>query len=256
MTPEQLVAMTDGLTSELVPMPTNGPDVCPYCRTCKADQWPACYSCGKVRPAVEHPCPDVIPISFYRKPADDEPPSVLRDVLHDYKEHDDISVRDAAANIVAAILARYYREHAEELANRFGQWTDIVAVPSTKHDNPSGLVTALAESFTDFMPAPVPLLAPGPGHKGRNAPDPTAFAVAEPIEGRRLLLIDDTFTTGSALHSAAECLAAAGATVIAGLVIARKINPDPKWDNSVEVWDRQVAHGFSFTEPPWWAIGE
>ena len=28
----------------------------------------------------------------------------------------------------------------------------------------------MAESFTDFIPAPVPLLATGPGHKERNAP--------------------------------------------------------------------------------------
>ncbi len=53
-------------------------------------------------------------------------------------------------------------------------------------------------------------------------------------------------------HSAAHALQSAGVDVIAGLVVARKINPDPKYFTD-ELWDRQNAIPFAFTDPPWWA---
>jgi ComF family protein len=50
-----------------------------------------------------------------------------------------------------------------------------------------------------------------------------AFAVAEPraIAGRAVILVDDVVTTGATLEAAAEPLAAAGATRIIGVALAR-----------------------------------
>ena len=44
---------------------------------------------------------------------------------------------------------------------------------------------------------------------------------AEQVAGRRILLIDDVFTTGSTLRAAAEVLKAAGAAHVAALTLAR-----------------------------------
>jgi hypoxanthine phosphoribosyltransferase len=46
------------------------------------------------------------------------------------------------------------------------------------------------------------------------------------IEGKRVLLLDDVYTSGASIQSAASTLALAGARVIAGVVVARFINPD------------------------------
>jgi hypothetical protein len=42
----------------------------------------------------------------------------------------------------------------------------------------------------------------------------------------RILLIDDTFTSGARLQSAASALALAGATVVAAFTLGRFIRPD------------------------------
>ncbi len=52
-----------------------------------------------------------------------------------------------------------------------------------------------------------------------------AFAVdplmAQRIEGRRVVLVDDVMTSGASLHAAAHAIRAAGATHITGMVVAR-----------------------------------
>jgi len=53
---------------------------------------------------------------------------------------------------------------------------------------------------------------------------PEKFVVTAPIEGRSVLLIDDTWTTGASAQSAAAALKAAGASATAAVVIGRHLN--------------------------------
>jgi predicted phosphoribosyltransferase len=53
---------------------------------------------------------------------------------------------------------------------------------------------------------------------------PEKFAVTRPIDGRSVLLIDDTWTTGASAQSAAAALKAAGAGRTAVVVIGRHLN--------------------------------
>ena len=52
-----------------------------------------------------------------------------------------------------------------------------------------------------------------------------AFAVdplmAQRINGRRVVLVDDVMTSGASMHAAARAIRAAGATHITGMVVAR-----------------------------------
>lgn len=251
MTYDELIILTDTLADDLVPMPTLADDVCPTCHTAKDEQYAYCYSCTKVNDAIGFPCPHVIPISFYMTPADDEPPSPLRERMHDYKESDDPAAAQRAARDVGAILTRYLLEHGDALRRRLGAWDSLVAVPSKKHLGPPPLATAL-EPFGDLVGHVTPMLAAGPDPIGRSAPSADGFATTRDVTERRVLLIDDTFTTGATLHSAAATLTDAGATILAGVVIARKINPDPRWANTQAVWDRQSRTRFSFSGEPFW----
>ncbi|MFC7729816.1 hypothetical protein [Actinomadura keratinilytica] len=48
------------------------------------------------------------------------------------------------------------------------------------------------------------------------------------MEGRTVLLIDDTWTTGSRIQSASHTLKAAGAAKVVAVVLGRRVNP--VWD--------------------------
>jgi len=55
--------------------------------------------------------------------------------------------------------------------------------------------------------------------------DPRRFTAVRSLAGERVLLIDDTWTTGARAQTAAAALLAAGASTVAALVIGRFINP-------------------------------
>lgn len=59
------------------------------------------------------------------------------------------------------------------------------------------------------------------GKRGRAANALGSFAVLRGLEGRRLLLLDDVFTTGATLGAAARALKSRGASQVLGLTFAR-----------------------------------
>ena len=240
-----LIAISDALANELVPMPDDAPDVCPMCRSGRTAPIALCNSCVRTSSQVAHSCPMIIPISFYAKP------SPLRDRMHDFKEHADSAIRARESQNVAAIAARYVAEHCDSLADTFGVWDATVAVPSTHHDGEPALQAAIEANFPDaFAPFAQPLIR-GPGNMTFNQASETGFLSVEDVTGKSFLLIDDTFTTGARLHSAHHALVAAEAIVPAAIVVTRKINPSALYGN-LELWNRQTKIEFRFDSPPWW----
>jgi predicted amidophosphoribosyltransferase len=251
VTYEELVALTDALVGELVPMPRPAPDVCPHCHSARDETQDFCGSCSRVLANFGHPCPTVLPISYYMTPAEGLALSPMRERMHDYKEHEDPVVRARAAREVGAILTRYIVDHGPRLQQKVGGWDELVTVPSKRSDGPSALAIALAP-FADQVGKIWPALEAGPGEIRRASPNADGFRTTRSVQGVRVLLLDDTFTTGATLHSAAHALRAHGATVGGAIVVARKINPDPRWPNTENVWGRQTAHRFSFTARQYW----
>lgn len=187
----------------------------------------------------------IIPISFYAKP------SRLRDRMHDFKEHSDPDVRSSEGRAVAAIATRYLHEHGGALADRFGLWDAIVAVPSTHHDNAPLLQTVIEDSFSGILAPFARPLSRGTNDMGFNRASETGFAVNGNIAGSAFLLLDDTYTTGARLQSAHHALLAAGATVPVSIIVTRKINPSAIY-GSLDMWNRQTGIGFRFDAHPWW----
>jgi orotate phosphoribosyltransferase len=60
-----------------------------------------------------------------------------------------------------------------------------------------------------------------------------------------VLLIDNTFTTGARVQSAASALALAGADVVAAVVLGRFVRPDYSAE-ARQLWERQRRLGFDF----------
>jgi hypothetical protein len=93
------------------------------------------------------------------------------------------------------------------------------------------------------------LLAPDqPEMFKRTVGDDRCFKTTRDITGKRILLVDDTFTSGATFQSAASRLALDGATVVAGLVIGRVFSiGDDRYPEKDALWEQQQRLGFSFS---------
>lgn len=89
------------------------------------------------------------------------------------------------------------------------------------------------------------LLKKGTAPITHNKADNEGYETTEDVTGKRVLLMDDTFTSGARVQSAASALALGGATVVAAVVAARFINPDFN-EESRELWDNAGEEPFSF----------
>ena len=186
------------------------------------------------------PFAPVVPVSLYAKP------STMRDRLRDYKDSDDVSTRQRLSRDVAALIERFFIQHSASLARRLGTWDAVCVVPSTDREPPHPLVRALFDHDALSLGPLEQLLLRGPGEAAHRKPDRRAFKLATEVSGRRVLLLDDVFTTGAMSQSAAFALRESGAIVPAIVVVARRINPD--WRPEVaEWWNRQLAIPFSWS---------
>ena len=183
-------------------------------------------------------------VSLYRKP------SALRDWLTGYKgrpEHGE--PRDPQCiSYVEAILGRLVIEHGEDLELEAGGVDCIVVVPSTDRPSPHPLEQVLIDLE---LSQPIrSLLRRGPGPLDFRLPSRDAYELADhQSESLRVLLIDDVYTTGARLNSAAYALGSAGHTVASALVIARRVNPDYS-EAALAMWERQAALRFDWRTSP------
>jgi orotate phosphoribosyltransferase len=94
------------------------------------------------------------------------------------------------------------------------------------------------------------MLIRGPGNLGFRRPAKDGYVVAQRSRNRkRALLVDDVYTTGSRLNSAAFALRDAGVEVAGAFVVARRVNTD--FDPRAQaLWDCQSAKGFDWRTSP------
>jgi hypothetical protein len=114
-----------------------------------------------------------------------------------------------------------------------GPWSTVTFVPSEKRPGPTHPVAALARQVSrNNESGNRLLLGTGPGFS--TPPERTVrhdrFSVPAQhvgrVEGRRVLLIDDTWTTGAKVQSAAVALHDAGAISVTALCVARWCRDD------------------------------
>ena len=241
----ELIAFSDALAHELVPMPADADDVCPMCRSWRPTPTALCGSCITTSGQVTHPCPMIIPISYYATP------SPLRERMHNFKEHPDPHIQATDGKAVAAIAARYILQHRDALTERYGPWDATIAVPSTHRPGPPRLQTVIQDNFPGAVGPFATPLQQGAGDMDFNQASNTGFTSNQNLTGQRVLLIDDTFTTGARIQSAHHALITAGATVPIAVVVTRKINPSAEHGN-LDMWNRQRQIEFKFGDAPWW----
>jgi hypothetical protein len=132
----------------------------------------------------------------------------------------------AARRALTVLLLVFLREHGPCLWRRAGEPgaragpTHLAVVPSGRGRAGPHPLRALAEPY---LRLPWAALAARPGTDGRSRDlDPERFT-APRLAGARVLLLDDTWTTGASVQSAAMALRGAGASAVAAVVLGRHL---------------------------------
>jgi len=191
--------LVDRLRPGLLPLPHQPQlGVCALCRTGIDDHYTYCHPCL----THEH-LGAVTPISM----------SVHNQLLHKalwrYKNGSNEDTRTMFTLRLAALVSTFIEHHGGCL----GQWDLATAVPSANRCAPKTIcdrVRALSERYRQALVWDSEKLR---------------LSVDGVVEGQRVLIFDDTFTTGKTLESACAALVAAGAQVVGPLVVGRHLNP-------------------------------
>jgi hypothetical protein len=242
----RLISFSNSLRHELVPIPFDADDVCPMCRSWRHARFDKCSNCLEVEALLGAPCRRVVPITLYSKP------SMLRDWLTLYKDEADGRHAEYRAYL-ATIVDRFLLDNLATLIDVIGTY-DVVTFVSSSHrtgEHPlKGLINSCSRKFGQPV---VSLLSRGKGEVGHRVMSDDAYLVTEDVSGRRILLVDDVYTTGSRAQSAASALQMAGATVVGILVIARRINPEFN-STANALWARQRDLSYDFRSALDWLI--
>jgi predicted amidophosphoribosyltransferase len=176
-----------------------------------------CYACSQ----LEHVLDAIVPISY----------SVARErlsvALAGYKRHEGAHARRLASDL-AGMLDRFLAEHEDCIATQAGTsgFDLVTAVPSSDRvrDETHPLRLLVGELSDETRARHSRLLRRSPTRCIQRRFARRRFEPTTALSGERILLVDDTWTTGANAQSAAAALKDAGASRVAVVVIGRHLN--------------------------------
>lgn len=238
------MATIDEITSQLaaacVPVPSSGSDVCVVCHGCPNPGYGDCSSCSATRRQLTRSVGRVVPVSLT------EGAGQLHYVLRMYKRSPRVRDRQIHSASVIALAGRFLRDHGSCIAEASGgAWDVITTVPSTTATGTPHQMEIAFSMYTPLREQHEVLLRRGPGVLGHNEASDTGYEVTRDVTDTRVLIVDDTFTSGARSQSAASALQIAGADVVAIVPVGRYINPG-YGDHVREYWDRQRHEPYDF----------
>ncbi|AWB96843.1 hypothetical protein DCE93_06550 [Agromyces badenianii] len=211
--------------------------VCVWCHGLLADRVDLCFNCDENSRALDGVVQPIIPISLYAKP------SPLRDWLTFYKDDGEVAADPSARDAIGTVLERFFTEN-EAWVTRLGADGAII-VPSTFRPPPHPLAVLVRERGS--LPFEVLHgLSRTSANLGHNQPNTDAFDASDDLRGKRILLLDDVYTSGARAQSAAYALRRVGAEIVALCIIGRRYNPGYS-EQSSAVFSRQSAETFTWT---------
>ena len=224
--------------------------LCPVCSGLKQKDEVLCYQCSKTKRDAERthaPLADVVRIGYYA--VEDEP---LRKIMHRYKEDKD----QESIMTVEYILTDAFILHWKSLIRLSSGVTPTAwaIVPSSKSSIRHGQehpLHIIAQSIFAFHKIPEVHIS-SVADKMRTF-NPHAFTIDQnnPVDLSHVILIDDSWTTGNSVQSAASALKLYGAKKVTVYCIARIVNLK-WWRNRLDnnIINRFLKIGF---EPhnPW-----
>lgn len=207
------------------------------CRICHAFHDPAferCFSCGRQPDVIDV----VVPITYALAGGQ------MYRALFDYKNDPFERVQRHHAIRLAAVLWRFLDAHEKCVAGAAGvaEFDVVTTVPSktTERDERRPWLRRIVGEWVGATSSRWRrVLRPNdPPVTGRFY-DAGRYVGTAPLDGQRVLLIDDLWVTGSSIQSAAKALRQAGATHVAAVVIGRYQKPDfgGSWGTVRDLYD-------------------
>ena len=218
----------------LPPLPNTR--ICPWCRGLLDSRDRSCFNCEENATALDGRVQSIMPISLYAKP------SPLRDWLTFYKDDGEVLADENAGEAIESILRRFFATNARWLEDLAADYA--IVVPSTLRPPPHPLAVLLQRA--GVLPFDLHFgLRRTTAQLGHNRPSKTAFEAADQLAGKRILLLDDVYTSGARAQSAAFTLRDAGAEVAALCIVGRRYNPAYSIETA-DVYAQQAAMPFSW----------
>lgn len=192
-----------------------GPGVCRTCCGPVRGRYEECWSCSRVERALSRRLHPVTAISLTTRATG------LYAALKQYKAKPGaVSVRQTCR--LAELTAAFLEHHSGCVAP--GGFDVVAVVPSLRMGGEHPLAQVFRSVVAD-RPV-VEALHAGASLVERDTARASVYSCrSELVENRRVLLVDDTYTTGAHLHSAAAALEDAGAANVHLMVVGRHQNP-------------------------------
>lgn len=198
-----------------------GPGICSVCWRFANPPYRTCYECERHVPQIADV---VVPITY----------SIEREQmnhsLRHYKDGATEKIRDRLTLDLAAVLWRFLREHERCVAARIGveSFDVVTVVPSgirASDETRDRLRRIVGEIVGPTAERFERLLAPTDTAAPKHQYDPKRFVARRRLNGEDVLLIDDTWTKGPSVQSAALALKNAGTRRVGVVVIGRHVDP-------------------------------
>jgi predicted amidophosphoribosyltransferase len=207
----------------LVPPPARGANVCVTCFR-PTDGYLRCSQCNShFREFGAELADDVVFISMASRGGQ------LAHVLAKYKYGERPEMRKQFTDELAYVLATFLAKHRQCL----GEFDVVTVVPSTRQRTTTHpLVDILSRRLNITRYRFIEVLSTTSTNTRQLRPG--EYTVHSEVAGKRVLLIDDQWTSGASLQSSAITLKRAGAVRVVGVVIGRRVDAEPAgtfdWD--------------------------
>jgi predicted amidophosphoribosyltransferase len=209
----------------LVPVPPTGPDLCTVCHSPVRRGYTLCYPCAQARRTLGSATADAVAFVSLA-PAGEQ---FARDLYTYKRPRLPAALRRRRTVGLAAVLWRWLDLHEPCLARQAGvaRFDVLTSVPSTSGRDWHPLRELVGELVSGAADRYADLLAVDRTDRDQRAQAADRFRAADgDAAGRRVLVVDDTWTTGAHAQSASAALKAAGAAAAGVVALGRWLSPE------------------------------